>query len=821
MEISLDNIRCYDRPSTFKFPAKGLVLLQGMSGSGKSTILDGITFALYGVGKNLVTHGYKKCKVALAYDGWNITRTRSPNRLVLIDENGDQYEDDAAQEIINEKYGTNFTITSYVTQLNPKGMDSFFYLGPADRMAFLEKLAIGEIDVGELKKKCKLKIKERKERVNQKVGQLQAIEEECKTVQCPTVVEFPLNGKFSEIKVKNESVKKVKNEKALSKARSALVTIKEEYAEHNIKKLKHSHIQADIEKIQNQLESVVDEKSGLQVKSVDDLEGRIEYLKLNKDLAALKLSYNSSSQEYQALCVIELAQYKDELDKLLEYAIIDDQSNALNKLSKAYDSKCKLEKRKRTIQDEIAELDTEDAYAGEIAELREKEQELMTQKIKCKSKTISHKCPKCSVYLRIGTIGLELAEIPSNDITRSEQEIDSELKTIRSDRTDYEENLRELKSLKSRLEKLNNEIKDVDMQLDSAKDIEGIKDIAAEHYNKYYTKHVDELREQTERLSRISAIKNKIKNGDFSMTVQAIKRKLDTKEANIKQMEYSVSKCLFSSVMENENDMDKLKDEIVSSKLINQKYDMLSKQETKLNNELSKLKKSLAAIVLDDIDYDKEIVVQENIVNELIEEDRQFREREKLLQLFLKYKDELERYNKWQEKLLDARECEKNSRISLVTAEKLLRKIQETESASVVNTIDSINHHMKYYLEKFFTDPIEVEISSFKSTAKGDKKPSINIQVGYKGVETDISCLSGGERARVEVSICLAINALVGSRLILLDESMSSLDADTVEGITEVLRHDADTQDKLIITVLHQANQGQFNNVINVEDKII
>ena len=149
----------------------------------------------------------------------------------------------------------------------------------------------------------------------------------------------------------------------------------------------------------------------------------------------------------------------------------------------------------------------------------------------------------------------------------------------------------------------------------------------------------------------------------------------------------------------------------------------------------------------------------------------------------------------------------------------MLRKIHETESASVVSTIETINHHMKYYLDKFFTDPIDVNISSFKNTVSGDKKPLINVQVGYKGIETDISCLSGGERARVEVSMCLAINALVGGKLILLDESMSSLDADTVEGITDVLRQDAEDHDKLIITVLHQANQGHFNNVINLDNE--
>ena len=51
MRITLKNFRCYIN-ETFDFGEGGIVLLSGPSGQGKSSILCGIYFALYGSGQN-------------------------------------------------------------------------------------------------------------------------------------------------------------------------------------------------------------------------------------------------------------------------------------------------------------------------------------------------------------------------------------------------------------------------------------------------------------------------------------------------------------------------------------------------------------------------------------------------------------------------------------------------------------------------------------------------------------------------------------------------------------------------------------------------
>ena len=110
-------------------------------------------------------------------------------------------------------------------------------------------------------------------------------------------------------------------------------------------------------------------------------------------------------------------------------------------------------------------------------------------------------------------------------------------------------------------------------------------------------------------------------------------------------------------------------------------------------------------------------------------------------------------------------------------------------------------------------DPITLYLETFKETAK-NTKPQINIRVYYKGNDTTIDSLSGGEQDRVNLAFTLAFSHMYNGNVLLLDECISSLDVDNYTNVMEVLKEQV--KNKTIILVSHQANEGLFDTIINI-----
>jgi DNA repair exonuclease SbcCD ATPase subunit len=102
--LELNNFKTFEK-FLLKLPSTGLILLDGVSGKGKTTIVQAIVFAVNGFGKKLASYGTKKVRVDLTkFDSNNrqefkIIRQKSPDSLVLV-RNDKEYHDDEAQVII-------------------------------------------------------------------------------------------------------------------------------------------------------------------------------------------------------------------------------------------------------------------------------------------------------------------------------------------------------------------------------------------------------------------------------------------------------------------------------------------------------------------------------------------------------------------------------------------------------------------------------------------------------------------------------------------------------------------------------------------------
>jgi DNA repair exonuclease SbcCD ATPase subunit len=152
---------------------------------------------------------------------------------------------------------------------------------------------------------------------------------------------------------------------------------------------------------------------------------------------------------------------------------------------------------------------------------------------------------------------------------------------------------------------------------------------------------------------------------------------------------------------------------------------------------------------------------------------------------------------------------------SLKGAEELKTAVQEAESLALVSIVNRINDHAADYLDAFFPDdPIEVSLRTFTAVkTKKKMKPSIQTEIQFKGNDMKLDGLSGGECARVVVAFNLALNDIMNSPILMMDEVTANLDADLAETIFDTVK--ASTGQKIVMAVAHQCIDGSFENVLN------
>ena len=162
MKLHLENFRCYES-KIFTFEQNKLNLLDGISGKGKTTVLEAILFVLYGKARKVEKFGKKKCSVTLNKENIEIKRQKGPLLLTLI-QDGIKYVDSSAQQIIDEIYGDYeiFKNISYIKQ----GIKHMFFEGSnTEKIEFIRNISFVGDESTKSKKLLKDKIKDTNEDV--------------------------------------------------------------------------------------------------------------------------------------------------------------------------------------------------------------------------------------------------------------------------------------------------------------------------------------------------------------------------------------------------------------------------------------------------------------------------------------------------------------------------------------------------------------------------------------------------------------------------------------------------------------------------------
>ena len=462
MKLKLINFKCYTE-KTFEFDDNSFILISAPSGAGKSTILLAIQYVLYGIGSNVKYYGKTNCSVEFEYDGMRIVRTKR-KRVVINDE----YEDEIAQSIINKKFGENFDVTSYIAQLS---LNSFILMNPTNKLEFLENFAFKDVNISDIKNKCKNLILQKNEELNKTMYQLDIAINILKELNEPEEIKFPFNCKDKIMYEKNEHVKNSNCDKRIKDSNKRICKIQNEINDLNIL---NSYIESKkdvIDSLCDELENLtIEEKNILYIgdKTLDNYKKRLEIRlslseynfinnKYKEDLCKLELMKFEEVEKYKKEilhidsniwkeysreeCEISIKDTKDILKDAKRVSFLKKQINPYITLEELEDLKIKLE-------DYRVELD-------------DRKKLLETIRQQCKI----YACPSCKskLYLNDDILCVNSKEI-DNDIVIDETEIKNEIKILNRKIQKLELNIPSEENKILHQEKIKNEIESINSE---------------------------------------------------------------------------------------------------------------------------------------------------------------------------------------------------------------------------------------------------------------------------------------------------------------------------------------------------------------------
>jgi len=799
LELSLTNFRFWESKH-ISIPSSGICLINGRSGRGKSTILNSILYVITGKLKNITTINKKTTKVSIKIDGITISRSRGPNRLTA-EKDGKIYENDDAQSIINSLFGEEFANTSYIDQDN---INSFVSLSPSDKMEFLEKLLLTNYDINGIKEKIRLEISNTKTQHTMEESKQNTLETLIKTMflieqDILTIDKVKINkGNF--IKV----FEKIKSNHDISEKNIKTIKIKTKKLEEE--QVFFSKYNEQRKRLDYQLEEVESNplyKEIHNLHNIQEIESSLESLEESKNYYIKNKEYTILTEKSE-----ELRRKYNNIQELNDHEIekIQKQLEKINEISKVRSvSKSRVLELEKCIDlmDNIASLeeDLSDStnYKEEI-EKEEKKYESYNETLTRKKQLLSnleksYSCPSCNKFLKIQNDKLIL----SHSITDTN-----------------------IPLLKSEIEELKELVKASDMTIQSYKKRQIIYQQKEEKYNDLFDK-LDTLRRDIECdkekiLEEVEFMNSHLKAiDDLSKKLYSLQ---NDKLIEDMKKELSIVTLKLSKITNNTNH-NKINNDI--------EYEDCIKKISLLGEKHSQIKKLTSKYILltNELDSIKEYNKENKDYSELLRIDREkieiYSEKINTYKTYIEQLNIWERNNKENEKYNDLKE---NIEICSLNKEKLsdrlrcLVKLREhvknAEQQCISDFIDSLNDHTSIYMEYFFPDEdIKVELKTTQeSKSTGKEKISLNFNLTYRQINGDLSYLSGGERDRVNLAFTLAFSEIINNRILLLDECISSLDAETTSIVLENLKERY--KGKLVILVSHQANLGFFDKVIDI-----
>lgn len=799
MKLTLKNFRCHEK-RTFNIPENGLVNLSGSSGDGKSTVFASMVYAFYGKipgkSKKPYSHGKDTCKVRLQYEtyGLDITRTSKPNRVIVTREEG-EYEGDSAQCVIEETLGMTyeeFIAGAYIIQ---RSNASVLSMTPKEQVKFIEILASTNAE------DFKLTVKEKQKDLTNKLLKLQGeldsfqtlLEEAENNLQEEPETPQEIEDGIDPLKIRSD-IKK--NDREIQKIRDVSKKLQAELQKARKDDIKYKSDQEKIEVFKATLAStkLSINKLGGKKKS-DGHKAKLEELKVcliyNKKVETLKdrkekfleafeaYKFNTAetlnAMEGEILTLIQLKTLEEQLEKAIEYKTNYDNEKAV------YDSIMKKkENAKKKIASLFHEIKSDSFCAGFCKDIKAplkmiKALTSIQEQISCKLT-----CPSCNTNLFLGDGKLKVSTIESSDLGSSSGE------DLQKEKVSYF------------IHELSKYTEDSNIRARFA-----------------LGPPEDVMRLQKEYMRRKREIEDYEK-----LKAQKLPPVLAKMENSIKKEEALLGDEKEDDINILETGIDELKRIIEKIERENKEWVTLKKEEETLQRKIKNKTLSLPHLVGESKKLEEKLSKSTKKLVDINEKVSNLRNVLENIKDYEDYQSQILNIKSLKKRIKKVQTCI-SEKTSLMEGYLGLEGIcKEAEILALEDTVASINEHAKIYLDYFFEDPILVRLECVKEVkSKKTFKLQMNTTIEYKGdTYGDIEELSGGERQRCDMAFLLAVNDILGGKMLLLDECLNNLDASINTEVLGLVRDLCGT-DKLVLVISHEAVKGLFDYEIEVGKK--
>lgn len=829
------------------FQGLDLACLSGDNGVGKSTLLESVTWALWGKSRaksddDLIRLGSEEMWVDFEFElegsRYRVVRKRIKRKkkkggyatsgsfdFMISNKSGNGVEDDWRSisehsiaetqerviEILRMDYNT-FINSAFLRQGHA---DEFTIKKPTERKAILADI-LGLSYYDHLQEKAKELRRSRdieKESSEQLVENLseeldsrenfEEEEEKIKTI---------LDKAQAEIKEKEKEVEKLtedRNALEIKKKETQDLTLKIEELEKEIANLKKDF--AEKEKDWQKIKDVISRKDEIKKKYYELQELR----KKNDEMTKIRMrQFSLESQKNQLQNKISDSKKKIEIEranvlgKIKEYEEeIRNHEDLEKKLSK---SKEKIEKFKKQ---EIQKEET----IKRIQNGNEKKAELRTQKsqiqalgveLKQKIETVKKlkgSCPTCEQDLDENHKQKVLDDL-NNEINKKREEY----KKLEETEKKYDKKLLELEDL----------VKNLDQKLLAQKEEE------KKFYN--FEKSLEEIKRKEKDLNNL---KNKHKNlvgemekGDFDLeSVQKLAKveeelkNLDYDEGERKEIELKVNK--FASYEKLYNDLTIALEKEKSVKEYLEKNKIHRKKDEKVLQESRGRRDKLINEVKD----------LDSILTSLIEQNKELQElRMQISSIQSEYgavEEKLKRIKLQEEELKDRKKKLKKASLESAIYNELAQAFSKTgiQAMIIESAIPEIEEEANKLLGKMTDGSMEVKFLTQKEKkTDGALQETLDIQIIDEQGNRDYEMFSGGEAFRINFAIRIALSKLLAKRsgaklqLLVIDEGFGTQDSIGQEYVIDAINSIKNDFKKILIITHIQSLKDMFQSRIEV-----